>query len=87
MKNKSWYAYLVRCKDGSLYTGVSTDPKRRLRQHNGELARGAKALRGKRPVVLVYVSVAMMSQSAAQQEEARIKKLRHLQKSMLCQKV
>ena len=38
-----WYVYLMRCADNSLYTGVTTDPERRVREHNGELkGKGAK---------------------------------------------
>ena len=43
----NWYLYMVQTGNGLLYTGISTDPIRRLRQHSGELAGGAKALRGK----------------------------------------
>ena len=40
-----WYVYLMRCADNSLYTGVTTDPERRVREHNGELkGKGASTL-------------------------------------------
>jgi putative endonuclease len=48
----SWWVYVVRCADGSLYTGVSTDPDRRLRQHNAGTA--SRYTRSRLPVELVY---------------------------------
>ena len=48
-----WSLYLLRCKDGSVYTGITTDVERRLRQHDSG-DRGAKYLRGKGPVKLLY---------------------------------
>lgn len=47
-----WWVYVVRCADGTLYTGVSTDPDRRLTQHNAGTA--SKYTRVRRPVELVY---------------------------------
>ena len=44
---------MLRCADGSLYTGWTTDPERRLKAHNG--GRGAKYTRSRRPVELVYL--------------------------------
>ena len=51
-QDSSWYLYILRCADGSLYTGITTDISRRLRQHNNGSA--AKYTRCRRPVVLVY---------------------------------
>lgn len=48
----AWFVYMVRCADGSLYTGVATDIERRLAEHNA--GRGAKYTRGRTPVSLVY---------------------------------
>jgi putative endonuclease len=48
----NWWVYVVRCADGTLYTGVSTDPDRRLGQHNAGTA--SKYTRVRRPVELVY---------------------------------
>ena len=48
----SWFIYLVRTGAGSLYAGISTDPERRLRQHQS--GKGARALRGKGPLTLVW---------------------------------
>lgn len=47
-----WFIYLVRTGANSLYAGISTDPERRLRQHQS--GKGARALRGKGPLVLVW---------------------------------
>lgn len=48
----NWFIYLVRTNGGALYAGISTDPERRLRQHRS--GKGARALRGKGPLVLVW---------------------------------
>ena len=64
----TWFVYLVRCADGSFYTGVTTDLPRRLRQHNGEIAGGAGYTRGRRPVCLVW-SEACIDRSHAQRRE------------------
>ena len=69
-----WYVYLLRCADDTLYTGITTDLFRRLRQHNGELAGGAKYTRAKRPVQLVW-SDRCASRSEASIREAWLKKL------------
>ena len=52
-KKKLWFVYMVRCADGSLYTGISTDVKRRVYEHNNT-RRGAKYTRSRRPVYLAY---------------------------------
>ncbi len=49
-----WYLYLVRCHDGSLYTGITTDVARRFAEHQGNGDTGAKYLRGREPLVLVF---------------------------------
>ncbi|KGE04025.1 GIY-YIG nuclease family protein [Pseudohaliea rubra] len=69
----AWTVYVLCCADGSLYTGVTRDLARRLRQHNGELAGGPRYTRGRRPVVLGW-SAAAASRSEAQRQEARIKR-------------
>ncbi len=49
-----WYLYLVRCRDGSLYTGITTDVARRFAEHRGGGDAGAKYLRGRGPLRLVF---------------------------------
>ena len=48
----TWYLYILRCGDGTLYTGITTDVEKRLAQHRG--GRGAKYTRGRQPLELVY---------------------------------
>lgn len=65
--------YIVRCADGSLYTGIAIDVGRRLREHaNG--ARGAKYLRGKGPLKLEFAK-RLGNRSIASQAEHRVKQL------------
>ena len=80
----SWHVYILRCADGSLYTGVARDLQRRVLQHNGELAGGSRYTRGRRPVELLW-SDAEVDRSAAQRREASIKKLSRDQKLRLLQ--
>ena len=49
-----WYIYLVRCRDGSLYTGITTDVDRRVLEHGANRGTGAKYLRGRGPLKLVF---------------------------------
>ncbi len=67
-----WYVYLVRCADGTFYTGIAKDVKARVRQHNA--GRGAKYTRGRLPVHLVYQEPAE-DQGAALRREREIKRL------------
>ncbi|WP_297047692.1 GIY-YIG nuclease family protein [uncultured Desulfovibrio sp.] len=48
-----WHVYLLECRDGTLYCGITRDPERRVAQHNGLLPGGARYTRGRRPVRLV----------------------------------
>ena len=68
----SWFVYIVRCLDRTLYTGITTNLDRRLAEHNA--GRGAKYPRPRRPVVLVYSEPAI-SRSAAASREYQIKRL------------
>ncbi len=68
----SYYTYIVETVYGHYYTGITTDLERRLRQHNGELKGGAKALRGQRPVEMVWAE-GPTSRSQAAVRESSIK--------------
>lgn len=50
----AWHVYIVRARDGSLYTGVTTHVARRLAEHAGDGGRGARYLRGRGPLAVVY---------------------------------
>ncbi|MGB5452407.1 MAG: GIY-YIG nuclease family protein [Sedimenticolaceae bacterium] len=67
-----WHLYLVRCNDGSLYTGISTDVERRLDAHRNN--RGARRLRGRGPLELVY-SQPVGDRGLALSLEHRVKKM------------
>jgi putative endonuclease len=69
----SWVVYIVRCRDGSYYTGITTDLTRRIAEHNS-LPGGAKYTRPRRPVTLVYWEAASSRATAARREH-RIKTL------------
>jgi putative endonuclease len=74
-RGKSWYLYLLACADGTTYTGVTTDPRRRLAEHNA--GRGARytAQRGRRPVRLLGVW-RFPDQSSATRAEICLKRRR-----------
>ena len=77
-----WYLYLVRCHDGSLYTGISTDVARRFAQHQGEGGAGSKYLRGRGPLMLVFQKK-LGSRSLALGVESKVKKLSKARKEEL----
>lgn len=72
--DQAWSVYLIRCADNSLYCGVTTDPIKRLRQHNGDLVGGAKYTQTRRPCSLVYIEPADDRRHATQ-KEYQIKRL------------
>lgn len=69
---QTWIVYMLRCADGSLYTGITTDVARRLKQHNAGTA--SRCTRSRRPVFLVHTE-AHASRSLALKREAAIKRL------------
>lgn len=76
------FVYMLRCKDGSLYTGWTNDLEHRLAMHNS--GRGAKYTRGRGPLELLY-SEELPDKEAALRRECAIKKLRREQKLALLQ--
>jgi len=75
-----WHVYIVRCKDGKLYTGITTDIDRRLGEHN--TGHGGRFTRFRRPVTLVY-SKRTRSRSSALKGEAAIRRLKRSEKLAL----
>ena len=78
-----FYCYILECADGTYYTGWTTDPERRLHQHNA--GRGARYTSTRRPVQLVYVEP-QPDRSTAQKREIKIKKLSRAHKAALVKK-
>lgn len=76
----AWTVYVARCRDGSLYTGVTTDPERRLAEHNSGC--GSSYTRSRTPIVLVYREAAA-DRSGALRRERAIKRLTRAQKEQL----
>lgn len=77
-----WVVYLLRCADNSLYCGITNNLTKRLRQHNGELAGGAKYTKVRQPCQLVY-SEESANRSHASQREYTIKQFSKAQKEAL----
>jgi len=76
----AYFCYIVECADGTYYTGLSTDPERRVNQHNR--GRGARYTRARRPVRLVYIEAQPDHASALRRERA-IKTLKRDSKARL----
>ncbi len=69
---KPYFCYIAECADGSLYTGITTDPERRIRQHNA--GTGSRYTKLHRPVKLVFTE-AQLDLSTALKRERQIKRL------------
>jgi len=78
--DSTWYLYILRCKDGTLYTGITTDVQKRLEAHRS--GKGAKYTRGRGPLELVYRE-ACGSHSDALKRELEIKSLTRDKKELL----
>ena len=76
----TWYLYILRCGDGTLYTGITNDVEKRLEVHRS--GKGAKYTRGRQPLELVY-SEACGSHSDALKREIAVKKLSRQEKEAL----
>jgi len=81
----SWYVYILKCADNTLYTGITTDIERRINQHNNDNKLGAKYTRVRRPVKIVHQEK-LSSRSLAGKREAAIKKLKRVDKELLFKK-
>lgn len=79
----TWYLYILRCGDGSLYTGITTDVDRRLEAHRS--GHGAKYTRGRGPLTLLYREVCG-SHSDALKRELAVKHLSRAEKEALIQR-
>lgn len=81
MHLNKWYVYIVRCsKDDTLYTGITNNLERRIKQHNEN--KGAKYTRGRGPIVLIK-SFEFTTKNKALKEEYRIKQLSRQEKLKL----
>ena len=80
-----WFLYMVEYADGRVYTGITTDVNRRFAEHSEGGIKGAKALRGKGPLKLVFQQQ-MLNRSTASIAESAIKKLSKKQKLLLIAK-
>ena len=78
-----WYLYILRCKDGSLYTGITTDVEKRLEAHQS--GKGAKYTRGRGPLALVYKEECG-DHSEALKRELEVKALTRAEKLKLIEK-
>lgn len=79
-----WEVYIAECADKSLYTGITTDLKRRLEEHNST-KNGAKYTRIRQPIKIVY-NQTFENRSDATKEEMRIKKLKRSEKIALIER-
>ncbi len=77
-----WYVYILRCSDNSLYTGITTDLERRIKEHNNSNKLGAKYTRVRRPVSLVYCEDSL-NRKTASQKEYKLKRLTKSEKEKL----
>ena len=75
-----WQVYIIRCVDGTLYTGITTDVERRLGEH--AQGKGAKYLRARRPQAIVYLETGH-TRGSASRREAEIKRLPRPRKDAL----
>lgn len=77
-----WYLYLIRCRDSTLYTGISTDVARRFAEHQGTGNAGSKYLKGRGPLSLVFQEK-LGSRSLALKAEHRVKRMSKARKEDL----
>ena len=82
---KKYFAYILRCADDTLYTGITTDLKRRIDEHNTDDKKWAKYTKNRRPVALVYSEI-YADRSRASQREYEIKQMKRDEKELLVKK-
>jgi putative endonuclease len=78
----TWKVYMLQCADNSLYTGITTDVERRVKEHNTDNKKGARYTRARRPVSLVYQE-ACEDRAHASTREYQLKKLARIEKLKL----
>lgn len=83
-KSKPWYVYLVRCKDGSIYTGITINVSARLKKHNA--GTGAKYTRQRTPVSLIFREK-HPDQGSAMRRESQIKRWSKQSKEKLAARI
>ena len=81
-KMSDWHVYMIRCAGNTLYTGITTNVARRFQEHKGTNGKGAKYLKGKGPLTLVWQYQAR-DRSHASRIEYAIKQLGKIEKELL----
>lgn len=78
-----WYVYIVRCCDQTLYTGITEDLERRVKEHNTGTWKGAKYTSARRPVTLVYQQAIVGTRGDAMKAELAMKRKTRKQKERI----
>jgi len=76
-----WFVYIARARTGNYYVGITTDPPRRIKDHNN--GRGARMAVNQGPFTLVYVSAPLPDQSSARKREIELKSWKRTKKEKL----
>ncbi|WP_445400824.1 GIY-YIG nuclease family protein [Zobellella sp. An-6] len=80
----TWFVYLLRCRDHSLYAGITLDPERRCREHNRQRSQASRYVWARRPAMLAW-QLAVADKNTALKLEYRLKRLTRKQKEQLLQ--
>lgn len=86
MSTKMFYFYIVRCADGSLYSGITTNVERRVEEHNSNSPKSAKYTRYRGPVKLVYFEK-FSDRSVAMKREWQVKQMTKYEKELLVKEI
>ena len=81
-KSSTWFIYILECKDGTYYTGITNDVEKRFQAHQNQEPQSAKYLRGKNPFILLF-SRPIGTKSEALKMEHLVKNLSRIQKETL----